>query len=73
MLCPIKYNPAKYDECYYDCPWACITSEGYCCVIAMLAMNKVDGVGINFEPLPQSFYDNLKSEEKIESENKKEL
>jgi hypothetical protein len=39
----------------------------------MLVMNKVDGVGINFEPLPQSFYEDLKLKEKTESETKKEL
>ena len=53
MFCPIKYNPAKYDECYIDCPWACITSEGYGCAIAFIAMSKFDNIGINLESLPK--------------------
>ena len=53
MFCPIKYNPAKYDQCYIDCPWACVTSEGYGCAIAFIALSNFNDIGINLEPLPK--------------------
>lgn len=52
MFCPIRYNPAKYDECYIDCPWACITPNGFGCAIAFIAMSNFDNIGINLESLP---------------------
>lgn len=51
MICPIKYNPAKYDECTANCAWVCVTEHGYTCALAILAVKGEDGIGINIEPM----------------------
>ncbi len=64
MLCPIKYNPAKYDECDIKCPLACITPQGFGCSIAFIAIKgEGNGIGINLEPLPDSFIKKTTSEQ----------
>ncbi len=52
MICPIRYNPVKYDRCYPDCALCCITSEGYCCAFALMGMQVHNDVKINFEKMP---------------------
>ena len=67
MLCPIRYNPARYDECVPECPWACITPQGYGCAIAFIAIKgEGNGIGINLEPLPEGFL-KIENEEEAKS------
>ena len=52
-------------ECYVECPWACITSQGFGCAIAFNAIRGESSAGVNLEVLP----DYLMPQEEVEEED----
>lgn len=66
MYCPITFASERVLECYIECPWACITPQGYGCSIAFNAIRgEANNVGINLEVLPEEM---LEQEEEVEDE-----
>ena len=44
MYCPLKFN-----ECHIDCALVAVTEKGFGCCLALLAVNTVEGIGVNLE------------------------
>ena len=58
MLCPMTFGCEQVKECFVDCPWACVTAQGFGCAIGFFAIKgEADNIGINLEPLPDYLLD----------------